>query len=67
VQFGADDGAAFNVIGVPLETASPHLWLGVAVFMLAAPGALAARYAVRAQARLALRASASTAQITGDA
>lgn len=65
VQFGADDGTAFNVIGVPLATASSHLWLGGAVFMLAATGALAARYALRAQTRLAVRASA--APLTGDA
>jgi branched-chain amino acid transport system permease protein len=65
VQFGAADGAAFSVIGVPLEPASPHFWLGVVVFMLAAPGALAAHYAHRAQARLAVRASAT--QIAGDA
>nr|WP_234486542.1 branched-chain amino acid ABC transporter permease [Paraburkholderia aspalathi] len=71
VQFGAADGAAFSVIGVPLEPASPHLWLGVVVCMLAAPGALAAHYAHRAQARLAGRASASASAsatpITGDA
>jgi branched-chain amino acid transport system permease protein len=65
VQFGADDGAAFNVIGVPLATASPQFWLGGAVFMLAIAGALAARYALRAQARLAVRASAAPS--TGDA
>ena len=55
VQFGADDSTFFSVAGVPLETGSPHLWLGVVVFLLAAPGALAARYAIRAQARLAVR------------
>jgi branched-chain amino acid transport system permease protein len=52
-QFGADDGAAFNVTGVPLRLASSPLWLGVAVFMLAALGMLSAHYAVRARARLA--------------
>jgi branched-chain amino acid transport system permease protein len=60
-QFGADDGAVFNVIGMPLTMAAPHPWLGIAVGMLAIGGALAARYAFRAQARLAVRVDAAPA------
>ncbi|WP_410836106.1 branched-chain amino acid ABC transporter permease [Paraburkholderia sp. SIMBA_030] len=63
-QFGADDGAAFNVIGMSMENAPSHLWLGIAVCLLALLGALAAHCAARARARLvALR----RAPISGDA
>ena len=52
IQFGADDGAAFKVTGVPLPMAASPMWLGVGLLALAASGALVAYYAVRAQARL---------------
>ncbi|SIT44773.1 ABC-type branched-chain amino acid transport system, permease component [Paraburkholderia ribeironis] len=64
-QFGTNDGAAFNLAGVPWSSAASPLWLGVALFVLGASGALATHCAVRAQARLAGRARAS--QSTGDA
>ncbi|RDK01413.1 branched-chain amino acid ABC transporter permease [Paraburkholderia lacunae] len=63
-QFGADDGASLNVIGMPLLTlltASSHLWLGAAVCILTAFGALAAHYAARARARLAVIARRTSA------
>jgi branched-chain amino acid transport system permease protein len=53
VQFGADEGAVFSVAGVSLERATSALWPGVVVFLLAASGAVAARYASRARARVA--------------
>lgn len=64
-QFGTDDGAAFNLAGVPSPGALSPLWLGVVLVVLGASGALAAHRAVRAQARLAGRARAS--QSAGDA
>ncbi|PQV52949.1 amino acid/amide ABC transporter membrane protein 2 (HAAT family) [Paraburkholderia sp. BL21I4N1] len=53
VQFGADDGAVSNVAGLWLPVVSSPFRLGVVLSMLAVPGAIAARYAIRAQARLA--------------
>ena len=64
VQFGMDDSASFGVDGLPLWMASSALWFSGVVFMLAALGALSARYAARAQARLAMN-SGST-RIAGD-
>ena len=63
-QFGVDDGAGFNAGSVPLPMTASPLWLGLVVFVLAALGALAARYAVRAQARVAVR-SGSTQTARG--
>ena len=54
VQFGADDAGLFNVTGVSLGMASSPVWLGVAFFVLAALGAVAARYALCARALLSL-------------
>jgi branched-chain amino acid transport system permease protein len=54
-QFGVDDGAGFNVAGVPLPVAVSPLWLGVVVSVLAGLGALAAHYAIRARARVEVR------------
>jgi branched-chain amino acid transport system permease protein len=64
VQFGANDGVAFSIAGMPIEVASSHLRLGATVIVLAVSGSLAARYATRARARLALR---FTSTVTGDA
>ncbi|ASL45221.1 hypothetical protein bAD24_I17245 [Burkholderia sp. AD24] len=64
-QFGADDGAVLNVAGLSLELASAPLRLGVVLLLLAVPGAIAARHAIRAQARLAM--SAGETPIMGDA
>ncbi|CAB3801409.1 hypothetical protein LMG28614_05389 [Paraburkholderia ultramafica] len=58
-QFGVDDGAGFNVAGLPLPMAASPVWFGVAVFMLAALGALAARYTSRARARVDVRSSST--------
>ncbi|MFM0649793.1 branched-chain amino acid ABC transporter permease [Paraburkholderia bryophila] len=57
VQFGADDGAVLNVASLSLEVVSSPFRLGVVLLMLAMPGAIAARYAIRAQARLAMPAT----------
>lgn len=65
VQFGADDGAVSNVAGLWLAAASSPLRLGVVLSMLAVPGAIAARYAIRAQARLAM--PAGEMRIVGEA
>ncbi|MFM0337764.1 branched-chain amino acid ABC transporter permease [Paraburkholderia fungorum] len=64
VQFGADDGAAFTIAGMSIEVASSPLRLGTAVFVLAVVGGLTARYAMRAQQRLAHRTPSAA---TGDA
>ncbi len=58
-QFGADDGAAFDVNGTPWPLALSPLRLGVAIITLAALGALAMHYAKRARTRLALRVGAT--------
>ena len=63
-QFGADDGAAFTIAGMSIGAASSPLRLGTAVFVLAVLGSLTARYAMRAQQRLALRTEQTA---TGDA
>ncbi|NYH24295.1 branched-chain amino acid ABC transporter permease [Paraburkholderia bryophila] len=65
VQFGADDGAVLNVAGLSLEVVSSPFRLGVVLLMLAVPGAIAAHYAIRAQARLAM--PAGQTRTMGDA
>jgi branched-chain amino acid transport system permease protein len=59
-QFATEDGTAFNVPGVPSWIVASRLCLGAAVFLLAALGALAAHYAMRAQAQLAATRSSAT-------
>ncbi|MFM0628770.1 branched-chain amino acid ABC transporter permease [Paraburkholderia xenovorans] len=59
-QFGAEDGAVFYVRGVPSWINASPLYLGGAVFVLAALGGLCAHCAIRAQALLvAMRSSAT--------
>ncbi|NYH13191.1 branched-chain amino acid ABC transporter permease [Paraburkholderia bryophila] len=65
VQFGADDGAVLNVAGLSLQVVSSSFRLGVVLLMLAVPGAIAAHYAIRAQARLAM--PAGQTRTMGDA
>jgi branched-chain amino acid transport system permease protein len=60
-QFGADDGTGLNVTGVPVALAASPLRLAVALGVLAALGALSARYAALAQARLEKRAAPANA------
>jgi branched-chain amino acid transport system permease protein len=68
VQFGADDGTSSSMRGVPSAIAASPLWLGVALFVLAALGAVSVHHAVRAQARFANRAyDAKPAASTGAA
>jgi branched-chain amino acid transport system permease protein len=63
-QFGAHETALFGVVGVSLGRATAALWrVGVVVCLLAALGAVAARYARRAQGKVAGRSSAT--QTTG--
>ncbi|WP_408252761.1 branched-chain amino acid ABC transporter permease [Paraburkholderia phytofirmans] len=60
VQFGAGDGAVFNVPGVPSWIIASPVYFGATVFVLAALGGLAAHYARRAQALLATPRSSAT-------
>lgn len=53
-QFAADRGAVFSVAGVPSWMTTSSVGLGITEFLLTALGALAARYSIRAQARLAV-------------
>ncbi|MGF6568571.1 branched-chain amino acid transport system permease protein [Paraburkholderia sp. GAS333] len=55
VQFGADDGANSGVPGVPSALAASPVSLCAVLFVLAGLGAVFARYAVRAHARLVNR------------
>lgn len=68
-QFGADDGAAFSARDLPLPGAASPLWLGAALCVLAALGAVSTHGAVRARARLSPRAAPrpGATQTTGDA
>lgn len=59
-QFGADDGAVFNVPGVPLWINASPLYFGSTIFVLAALGGLFAHYAIRAQTLLAAMRSNAT-------
>jgi branched-chain amino acid transport system permease protein len=59
-QFGADDGAVFNVPGVPLWINASPLYFGSTIFVLAALGGLSAHYAIRAQTLLAAMRSNAT-------
>jgi branched-chain amino acid transport system permease protein len=60
-RFGADDGGAFGGAGVPWPLAASTLSLGGAVVVLAGLGALSARYAARARARIAAHAGSGGA------
>ncbi|PRY03163.1 branched-chain amino acid ABC transporter permease [Paraburkholderia sp. BL25I1N1] len=60
-QFGASDGAAFDVPGVPSWIIASPLYFGAMIFVLATLGALAAHYARRAQALLMSPRSSATA------
>ncbi|WNC90849.1 branched-chain amino acid ABC transporter permease [Paraburkholderia sp. FT54] len=59
-QFGLDEGAAFNVAGVPSWIDASPLYFGATLFVLAALGGLSAHYAIRAQALLAAMRSSTT-------
>jgi branched-chain amino acid transport system permease protein len=59
-QFGLDEGAAFNVAGVPSWIDASPLYFGATLFVLAALGGLSAHYAIRAQALLAAMRSSAT-------
>jgi branched-chain amino acid transport system permease protein len=59
-QFGAEDGAVFNVPGVPSWINASPLYFGATVFVLAALGGLSAHYAIRAQTLLTAMRSNTT-------